>query len=246
MKLLVDIGNTRIKWAMVSNGNWSTGAPGSHELQLESLLDQMWCDIPRPDMVVVSNVRGPEFAGSLRRWSEQNWLLTPRLIRPRQAECGVTNCYQDPGQLGSDRWAALIAARDLCKDPLVIVDCGTAVTVDALDEQGFFLGGVIFAGVSLSRNALIDGTKQIDVVPGKSRDVFCQSTEDAIASGTYFGALGAIDRLVDQFNTQLGSEMKAYLSGGDAVSLKPMLSHRFRHEPDLVLKGLNVIVETSA
>jgi len=246
MNLLVDIGNTRIKWALVSDGSWSGGTPRSHELQLESLFDQMWCEIPRPEKIVVSNVRGPEIAGSLGRWSEQNWSLTPMLIRPQQVECGVTNCYLEPGQLGSDRWAALIAARDLCKDPLVIVDCGTAVTVDALDEHGYFLGGVIFAGLGLSRSALIDGTKEIDMVPGNTKDVFCRTTQDAVASGTYYAAAGGIDRLVDQFKTQMGSAMKVYLSGGDANDLKPILSHRFRHDPELVLKGLNVISETSA
>ena len=142
MNLLVDIGNTRIKWAIVSSDGWTSGIPQMHRSQPASLFDQMWGNLSTPEKMVISNVAGAEFADSLRRWSELNWSLTPQFIHPKEFEAGVTNAYYDASQLGSDRWAALLGARELCKEAAAVVDCGTAVTVDGIDAQGCFRGGV--------------------------------------------------------------------------------------------------------
>ena len=253
MKLLVDIGNTRIKSAMVFNGNWTNATSQSHRDRSDSVFDQMWRGVSPPGKIVVSNVAGAEFAGSLQRWCEQNWSITPHFIHSEEVGCGVINGYLDANQLGSDRWAALIAARNLCTDPVAIVDCGTAVTVDALDAEGCFRGGVIFAGLALSRNTLLAQASGIDaarsgatrsgVTRSNSESVLCRSTEDAVASGTFYGVVGAIDRILDEFEQQLGQEMKLYLSGGDALSVKSNLRHSSQHDPELVLKGLDLIAE---
>ena len=129
--------------------------------------------------------------------------MAPHFIHPKEIECGVTNGYPDPSQLGSDRWAALIAARNLCVDPLAVVDCGTAVTVDALDMEGNFRGGVILPGVTLSRDTLLANTSGIYATREVGNSVFACSTEDAVAGGTFYSVVGGIDRILDEFEQKL-------------------------------------------
>ena len=164
--------------------------------------------------------------------------------RSRTDQLGVKNSYREPGQLGADRWAALLAARGLTSMAACVVDCGTAVTVDALSANGEFLGGMIFPGLQLLRRSLMQGTQGVKVSEGNVMDCLARSTADGVAAGTLFGLAGAVDRLIAEYRQTLGEAMQVFLTGGDAPVLASRLQTATTPVPDLVLKGLARIAET--
>ena len=147
--------------------------------------------------------------------------------------CGVKNGYDTPQQLGADRWAALIGARALHAGPAVVVMAGTATTIDALDAQGLFRGGLILPGLALMRAALARNTADLPHAAGHYR-AQPTNTDDAIVSGAIHATLGAIERI----HATLGEDALCLLSGGAAQELAPQLDLPFRLIDNLVLEGL--------
>jgi len=156
----------------------------------------------------------------------------------------VRNRYRQPEQLGVDRWVALIGARGLTSSAACVVDCGTAVTVDALSAEGEFLGGAVFPGLRLLRDSLVRGTAGIPANEGDATDCLARSTADGVAAGTLFGLAGAVERLIDEYRRTLGATMRVFLTGGDAPALAARLRAAHTPVPDLVLKGLARIADT--
>ena len=154
-------------------------------------------------------------------------------------ECkGITNEYAQPEQLGCDRWAALIGARSLLdRGSLCVVDCGTAITVDALTEDDRFLGGIIFPGIGLIQESLLKGTADITHSRAEFKQVLGTTTAEAVSGGSFIGVAGAIDRVLCEMYAIL-DEPKLYITGGDASLLLPLLKKSLQYEPDLVLLGL--------
>jgi type III pantothenate kinase len=150
----------------------------------------------------------------------------------------VVNGYDDPTSLGADRWAALVGARGLTPAPACIIDCGTAVTVDALAANGEFLGGAIFPGLALARAILAHGTAAVQPPPGSDASCLGRSTADAVAGGTLFALAGAIERVVREQQVQLGGAARVLMTGGDAPLLAARIAQPVEHVPDLVLQGL--------
>jgi type III pantothenate kinase len=159
---------------------------------------------------------------------------------------GVTNRYHEPATLGADRWAALIAARQQSQAAQCVVDCGTAMTVDALSAAGEFLGGVILPGISMARAALLANTQGIRVAEGDEGSCLARATGDGVAAGSVFGLAGAIERIVAEQRRALGADARVLVTGGDAPRLLPLLRGSVTHEPELVLKGLKLIAEAPA
>ena len=145
MNLLVDLGNSRIKWAYAGPQRWEVGGETIPAEGFSALLDRLWGQAAAPERVVVSSVHGPQRERLLHDWLARRWALEPQFIRAQAQQLGVTNRYRDPAALGADRWAVLIAARQASLAAQCVVDCGTAVTIDALSADGEFLGGVILA-----------------------------------------------------------------------------------------------------
>ncbi|HET9699363.1 MAG TPA: type III pantothenate kinase, partial [Burkholderiales bacterium] len=189
--LAVDAGNTRIKWGLHDGSAWkATGAvPHADRDQLAAA----WSGLDAPERIVVSNVAGDR-AGSFLRGGFGDWDAEQLWVRSRAEQCGVRNAYLDPGQLGSDRWASLIAARRLEAGPCLVVTAGTALTVDALSGGGCFLGGIIVPGVGLMKRALAGNTAGLREEPGAVQD-FPRSTADAIESGAVQALAGAVERM---------------------------------------------------
>jgi type III pantothenate kinase len=159
-------------------------------------------------------------------------------VRATEQWNGLRNGYQEPRRLGADRWAALVGARQAVEGDACVVDCGTAVTVDALRADGSFLGGAICAGLALTREALAARTAGLRIPVSAARDALARSPEDAIAGGTLHGAAGAVDRLIDEVCGVLGPTPSVLVTGGDADVLVPLLRHPCRYLPDLVLRGV--------
>jgi type III pantothenate kinase len=156
--------------------------------------------------------------------------------------CGVTNGYEHPGRLGVDRWVALIGAwhRVLAKGaarPALVVMVGTAVTVDALDHTGRFLGGLILPGFGLMLRALEMGTAGLKAPTGEIVD-FPTNTSDALMSGGADAIAGAIDRMVRKLKARTGLDPVLVMSGGAAVKLAPITDLPFEMVDTLIMDGL--------
>jgi len=244
VNLLVDLGNSRLKWALHEAGRWHTDAALLETTDMAPLLDRVWGGMSAPRQVVVCNVSEPRRLQTLEQWVRVRWSLALRVVRSQAEQLGVRNRYREPAQLGADRWAALIGARGLTPSAACVVDCGTAVTVDALSAEGEFLGGVIFPGLRLLRGSLVQGTGGIKLADGSDADCLARSTADGVAAGTLFGLAGAVERLIHEYRRTLGDSTQVLLTGGDGPQLAPRLSVAFTPVPDLVLRGLARIADT--
>ena len=211
---------------------------------METVLDAAWGKLTRPEKIIMSSVVAADARDALLAWCERHWSLAPVVIRAQAEQLDVKHCYARPEMLGADRWAALIAVRGLTKVNACIVDCGTAVTVDALAANGEFRGGAIFPGLQLLRASLLRGTGGIHAAEGESDSAFGCSTPDAVAAGTLQGLIGAVTRLLEEQMRVLGAGTQVFVTGGDAPLLLPHLKIPAKEIPDLVLRGLARIADT--
>lgn len=243
MNLLVDMGNTCIKWAVADRPDSLQMRSASYQLELPLLLDRYWRALAPPRRLVVASVVAAEQVHQLKDWVAARWAVPVSVLQAQRQMLGVKNSYGRPEALGSDRWAALIAAWQLIHSAACVIDCGTAVTVDALSSDGEFLGGVILPGISLMRSSLLAHTAGIRTVEAETTDCLGRSTAQGVAAGTLFGLAGGIERIVDEHRRVLGSELRILLTGGAAGTLMPYLRYPLVHIPDLVLRGLALIAE---
>lgn len=241
--LVFDLGNSRWKWAPAANGLRAPGRAQDYGDDFAHRLDAVFAAVPRPDRAVAVAVASGARREVLHAWLVQRWQLALDLFVPEAQRYGVTNNYREPTRLGADRWAALVAARARTRGPACVVDAGTAVTIDALDADGVFRGGVILPGLMLQRAVLLQGTSGIAESEGQGRDPLARSTADAVAAGTLLGLAGAIDRVLDEQALLLGTPPTVFVSGGDAPRLQPLLRHAAMAVPDLVLEGVARMAE---
>lgn len=244
MRLLVDLGNSRLKWVLNAPGRWELGMALHQGEDMTRLLDDAWGALEAPQRIVMTSVAAKELRQALDQWATRRWSLVPYVVQAQRAQLGVTNSYREPASLGADRWAALIGARALTQTPACIVDCGTAVTVDALSADGVFLGGAIFPGLRLLRQSLAQGAAALPLAFGDDTSCLARATADGIAAGTMLGLLGAIERMLVEQQKVIGPGMQVFLTGGDAPLLAARLTQPAIAIPDLVLKGLARIADT--
>jgi type III pantothenate kinase len=243
--LLVDVGNTFLKWGRYRAG----GTPGSAASDRCSafgrvLIDEaaelaaIWRTHPCPRRIVISNVAGTRVRNPLLRALEV-WpsAPAPRWVTSQAEQCGVRNGYLNPAQLGSDRWAAIIGAHALVDGRAALVAvCGTATTIDLVTADGEFAGGTIMPGLGLMQRVLHEQTAALPDAQGEYLD-YPRQTVDAIASGCAHAQAGAIERLF-HFHQRRHTDLVCLVSGGAAASLAPRLTIPFRHHENLVLEGL--------
>lgn len=238
--LLADVGNSRIKWVVWDGGAYRQRGQANHrEGSWAELVDRLWRDLPQPSRVLIVSVAGAEVAAALRGWVSQHWALEAEFIVSTAAACGVRNAYAQPERLGADRWVAMIAARALTRDLCYVVDCGTAITIDAVAADGQHLGGLIIPGMRLMREALYRETQQIPPEAGEPR-LFGQSTRDCVWGGAAYAVAAAIDGITARMAASHGPGC-CLLTGGDADAVFPYLQGEYRQEPDLIFMGLRVI-----
>lgn len=233
--LTVDAGNTRIKWGVHANQDWlCQGWVAKADL---AALREVWNEIAEPGRIIVSNVAGGETAASLN-FLFSRWRAIPQWVCAVTHQCGVCNSYANPAQLGSDRWAALIAAWRTMGKACLVVNAGTAMTVDALSNEGIFLGGVIVPGLALMRGALAQNAPALKVPQGDFQ-AFPGNTADAIASGAIQALAGAVERMARELDP--GKSPHCLISGGAAKLLAPHLNLEVKVVDNLVLEGLVLI-----
>jgi type III pantothenate kinase len=238
MKLLIDAGNTRIKWACVSGDEWLRS--GVLPVEKAGELPQQFADVFDIKQIWVSNVAGEQVAKHIRNIKVDQKVSQSssfHFIVAREAQCGVYNGYANLVQLGSDRWAALIAAWHLVHGKCMVVNCGTAITIDSLSEQGKFLGGLILPGVELMQRSLVAATSQLMLEHG-SYAKFPLNTADALLSGAIQACCGAIER---QYLLLEDDKVPVILSGGGAGILRESINLPLNVVDNLVLQGLFLI-----
>jgi type III pantothenate kinase len=242
--LALDVGNTRLKWAHYASAQPGLAplAQGAEFLEhIEKLAEGPWAALAPPQRVLGCVVAGDAVK---RRVEEQMelWDAAPQWVVSSAAEAGVTNGYDDPSRLGSDRWVAMIGAwhRVLGRGParpLLVVMVGTAVTVEAIDASGRFIGGLILPGHGIMLRALESGTAGLHVPTGEVRE-FPTNTSDALTSGGTFAIAGAVERMLQHVRRHCRAEPACIMTGGAGWKMAPSMSVEFELVDNLIFDGL--------
>lgn len=246
--LLLDAGNTRLKWGLLSGE--IIGRTGG--VTLTKIREQgkaaLVRALPRDvDAVIACNVAGKAFAARLATIIRSHNAHEVRFVRSRAGACGVKNAYRQPGRLGVDRWVAMIGARASCTGACLVVDAGTAVTIDAMHADGRHLGGQILPGLMLMADSLGKNTSDLPAsrrsafASAAAQRLFARSTTAAISQGAIGGVAGAIERAQRALEQQ-GLHPTILLTGGDAPLLKKFLAIDAELRPNLVLEGLACLI----
>lgn len=240
MLLLIDAGNTRVKWALAAPGApagaWLAAGAALHADLDAAAAGWHGQGVKCVKSAIVSNVAGAavrERLAALLHPIETEWFASSA------ARAGLVNGYREPERLGCDRFAAAIGARALAPgQALVVATCGTATTVDAVSGDGRFVGGMILPGLALMAGALARNTAQLpQAAPGATPPpLFADNTNDAIVSGCLSAQAGAIERAVDAHAGAL-----CILSGGAAPYIAPALKCGHRLVDNIVLVGLHAV-----
>ncbi|HEU4646949.1 MAG TPA: type III pantothenate kinase [Burkholderiales bacterium] len=234
MILAIDAGNSRVKWGWHDGRDWSSlatvslieFAAANHDINPFAATHE------NPERIVISNVAGDGAHQLLVNWTSI-FEAEPFWLSGEEARCGVTSRYERPRQLGSDRWAALVAARALHPGPCLVVNAGTATTADLLSAEGEFLGGLILPGVDLMRFVLHEHTGRLPLQEGRFVRM-PRNTVDAIESGCRHAQAGAVERMY----RIAGDRAECLVSGGAGASLIEQLGIPCRYVENLVLEGL--------
>jgi type III pantothenate kinase len=239
--IAIDAGNTRIKWGVHDGRAWTR--TGSIATADSGRLRESWGMAPPAGRAIASNVAGAKAQDDIERACRDAglWLTT---IHSESAQLGVTNGYRDPRQLGADRWAALIAAHRAGPGHKLVVNAGTALTIDALTDEGRFLGGLIVPGPALMRRALDRGTAGLRLTEGELHELPA-STPDAITSGAIQACAGAVERLAKAMAAHGAPPGRIILSGGAAAGIAASLPLPATLHENLVLDGLALIARHS-
>ena len=253
--LALDIGNTRLKWALFAAAQPGTSPTHQGAVFLETiddLADGDWAALPAPTSMLGCIVAGD----AVRRRVEgqlELWDLAPRWVVPSAQAAGLQNGYEYPGRLGADRWVAMAGARwrvlaatppGRAPRPALVVMVGTCVTVDAIDGEGRFLGGMILPGFGLMQKALEMGTAGLKVPTGDVVD-FPTNTSDALMSGGANAMAGAIERQCRRLRERTGADPLLLMTGGATPKLAPITGLPFEIVDGLIFDGLMVMHQAS-
>lgn len=234
--LFIDAGNTRVKWGVIAGGEWL--AFGAVPKEDTAALAEAW----QPWIVPALQAAGCNVAGDAVGAALASVLtaqgVAVRWLTAVESAGGVTNGYDRPRQLGADRWAALVGAWAACGSACLVVNAGTALTVDALDAGGRFLGGLIAPGVRTMLASLANNTAGLADTPGRHR-AFPTCTADAMTTGALDAAAGAVARARARLEARCGHTVPIVLSGGGGPALRPLLTGDVRHREHLVLEGVH-------
>lgn len=248
MMLLVDIGNTRVKWAMLDGAELRAQSAAAHAgWDREQLVAAMLDRCPEPDRVIVGNVGGARIGELLREAVHGVWNIGAQFIHSTSQFGEVRNAYPEPANLGVDRWLAMLAVHAMERAPACIVSVGTAMTVDALDSSGQHLGGVIVPGPDLMVSSLLRNTSEIAsrAMQGNiGADVFANNTLGGIRQGSVHALAALVERAMQAMQARIATTPVLYLTGGASASLEGVLRMPYRHVADLVLRGLAVVANS--
>lgn len=244
MHLLIDAGNSSIKWNLYDAARKQLQLPPQSFLwrndDLLSLLNGQWGELTHIDAVLLANVAGQTVEHAVQQWLKTRELHAKTITTEAHA-FGVSNAYKIPAQLGVDRWLAALAAAHMRPEHNVCaISCGTAITVDTVTAGGNHLGGLIIPGSQMMKNALLQHTHGVKIGNNNETDAspFTDSTSAAVNHGVLLAAAGFVDRAIQEIETQLGEDVAKIITGGNVQPISAHSCYTFRYEPELVLKGL--------
>lgn len=242
MSLLVDIGNSRLKWAFLMDTDFSISHALFHTADnFDSELAEQWRAVVfRPKKIVIGNVANKVIYNQITLLAKSLW-PDIKLVQVKSTAnaFNVTSAYNQPEKLGVDRWLALVAVHQYYKSAACIVDCGSAITLDIIDQQGVHQGGLIAPGINMMKQSLVDNTETLPLVSEDFPLALANKTDAAIYSGIMFLIIGMINKVL----TQQKNPTKLILTGGDAECIAKHLDQEFVIDNDLVLKGLMVFAK---
>ncbi|MEL7024139.1 MAG: type III pantothenate kinase [Pseudomonadota bacterium] len=242
--LLLDIGNSRCKWGLWRDGAITDSGALSHE---ELATEASWQFAKDADRVIACNVAGAGVAERVRTALESTGLSDIEFVKTTAEHVGVHCAYDDPTRLGVDRWVAAIAVSRCDPQPAMVVDAGTAMTVDSVVDGTQHLGGYIVPGFRLMQKTLMSGTADIVVDdPQAPSTAFGDTTSDAVRNGALAALEGTVVRALRELETVTGVAVDlshCWFSGGDGEMLAAALGAPEQFDPHLVLKGLAIHAE---
>lgn len=252
--LLIDAGNSRLKWSVNNAGEWSPISYASYTTSTRLVVTLKVIANIKPLSITMVHVLGNEFANAVHSFCERHAIVLT-IINAQAGSYGIKNAYGDASKLGADRFVSLIAvhyqnkvAQDSAKKghegcDSIIISCGTAVTIDAINKQGKHLGGVILPGLQLWKEMLVNGTILLEQVDEENKGIFATSTGQGIIAGSLYGLAGAIDRVCNEMKQSLTAPIVVFLTGGCAETLRPYFYNTYKLSPNLVIEGLKIIIE---
>jgi type III pantothenate kinase len=247
-QLLIDAGNTRVKWATLRGAQLGR----THALDWNARsMDRVARAVmrARADRVLVCSVAGTAFERALRRAARGAGKRAPQFVRSTRRAAGVRNGYLETWRLGADRWVAMLGARALHPGrSLCVVDVGTALTLDLLDAQGRHRGGLLVPGPTLMVESLLNDTAGIRARAGtnlraghRASALFGRSTRAGLLAGSTMACAALIERALREARHELAARPLLLLSGGGAAQVAPRLSVTHRRVDGLVLHGLALL-----
>lgn len=247
MRLVIDIGNTRIKPALESAGRLTPGtAIPWRDRSLEEVISAVCARSPRPTAVLVSNVAGPALAEALSARVAQQWQLAVHFMQVQSQCAGMQTTYDDPARLGVDRWLAALAGFHLVGGAVCVFDAGTALTVDIVTAEGTHRGGLIAPGLALMARSLTQGTAQLSLDRPTAVDRFATNTRDGISLGCRDAVAGLLARVAERCVSDYGKLPQFIVTGGEAEDLLSLSPFPLMHVPDLVHQGIVIAADAAA
>ena len=240
-RLYIDLGNSRIKW-MHDQGGISTVSALEYSADLlYQQLTEAWDDIVQPESVWLASVARCEVYDNLLHWLADHWKIIPSVMTVASEACGLRCGYRQPRQLGVDRWAALIAAHAIYPDGVCVVDCGTAITVDAVDAHGQHLGGFILPGISAMQRTLLQETAiELKATAVDAGLEWGNSTISGIELGTRKAVVALVEQTIERMQAGGICDPGLILTGGKAASIEPLMEIEYQRRDTLVLEGIKL------
>ncbi len=245
-KLLLDIGNTTLKWVTYCDKNFVASGAVPHQKDITTALQAIICDLSAIRDVLVANVMEESSNAEICDYFCQQWGISVHIIKPKIQGFDVKNGYAVPERLGVDRWMALIAARKISKQTLLIIDSGTATTFDALTSSGDHLGGLIMPGLGLMHGSLLNETSIPSVEFVNADDDFASDTLEAVSSAAILSTTALTERLYQTLSNRTGCSPQLILTGGNAKVIGAQLGLKgvIRYESELIMKGLAMVADS--
>jgi type III pantothenate kinase len=240
--LCIDVGNTRIKWCVWQGNQMQHKAVVEYEsTQLIDLLEQSFSRL-EPQDVVVSCVASLQVNEIIALWFSRAWQRQVYFVGSKKQQLGVINSYKNEQQMGVDRWVAMLAAFHRHQSAVFVIDCGTAITLDLVDDAGAHLGGLILPGLNMMRQSLYQGANGIQSQQG-NEVLFASNTQDAVSGGCFHLLISGLKGLYQQYRKQIKGRMVCVITGGDGEKVAKHMECDCQFEADLILYGLRLIAE---
>ncbi len=246
MNLLLDIGNTNVKWAWHDGELHGFGEFAHDDTDVETLIDAITDTDREAEGIWIASVADDAFTEELGEALADEYDVEPEYLEVDPDEYGVHVAYDRPERLGVDRWLAMIGARRGSSGPLVVADAGTALTIDGLLDDGTHVGGLICPGIHLMQDAVFDDTADVAdnaVDDPDEVELFAADTAAAVLSGTTFAAVALIEYAADELERISGEVPEVFLTGGAASTIAPLMGLEVHVLRELVLRGLANVVE---